>query len=490
MEELDNLRQIRVEKLRALIKQGVDPYPAETKRTHAVGETLASFNSLSKAKKKITLTGRLMSKREHGGLIFSDIQDESGKIQILFKKDELKNDDWNLITNLIDIGDFMEAVGTLFVTKRGEKTLLINKFKLLTKTLRQLPEKWYGLTEHETRFRQRYLDLLINPEVKQRFVTSHKITQAIRSFLIKEGFIEVETPALQPLPGGALATPFKTYYEALDTDVYLRIAPELYLKRLIVGGFEKVFEFARVFRNEGMSTQHLQEFTMLEFYLAYATYEDLMKLTEKMLSSVIKQTLGTTKVKFGDKTLDFKTPWPVHSFRDLIFKETKIDIDKLPTVEDLQKAIKAKKITLTYKGKAGRGKLIDELYKETVRPKLVSPMFLVDHPLDLSPLAKKKTDNPEKVQRFQLIVAGMEIVNAFSELNDPIDQAARFKEQAKYRKEGDREAHLMDDDFVKALEYGMPPTAGWGMGMARLVATLTNAESIREAVLFPFVKPR
>ena len=490
MEELDNLRQIRVKKLKALIKQGIDPYPAESVRTHIASQVLGSFSSLSKGKKKITLAGRLMSKREHGGLIFSDIQDESGRIQILFKKDELKNSDWGIIADLIDVGDFIEATGNLFTTKRGEKTLLVSRFKLLTKTLRQLPEQWYGLTEHETRFRQRYLDLLINIEVKERFIISHKITQAIREFLIKDGFIEVETPALQPLPGGAIAAPFKTHYEALDTDVYLRIAPELYLKRLIVGGFEKVFEFARVFRNEGVSIQHLQEFTMLEFYQAYATYEDLMKLTEKMLGSVIKQVLGTTKVKFGDKVIDFKTPWPRHNFRDLILKETKIDIDKFPKVEDLQKEIKARKITLTYKGKAGRGKLIDELYKELVRPKLVNPMFLIDHPLDLSPLAKKKIDNPEKVQRFQLVVAGMEIVNAFSELNDPIDQANRFKEQVKHKKEGDKEAHLMDSDFVKALEYGMPPTAGWGMGMERLIVLLTNAESIREAVLFPFVKQK
>jgi len=490
MEELDHLRQVRIEKLKALIRQGVDPYPAESKRTHTIAQALAGFSSLSKGKNKIVLAGRLMSKREHGALIFSEVQDEGGKIQLLFKKDELKSSDWEIVANLIDIGDFVETTGTLFITKRGEKTLLVNKFKLLTKTLRQLPEKWYGLSEHETRFRQRYLDLLINPEVKKRFVIAHKITQAIREFLIKDGFTEVETPALQPLPGGALATPFKTHYEALDTDVYLRIAPELYLKRLIVGGFEKVFEFARVFRNEGVSTQHLQEFTMLEFYQAYATYEDLIKLTEKMLSSVIKQVLGATKVKFGDKTLDFKTPWPRKNFRDLILKETKIDIDKFPKGEDLQKAIKAKKIVLAYKGRASRGKLIDELYKETVRPKLINPMFLVDYPLDLSPLAKKKANDPEKVQRFQLVVSGMEIVNAFSELNDPIDQAERFKEQARRRRAGDKEAHLMDNDFVKALEYGMPPTAGFGMGMERLVMLLTNAESIREAVLFPFVKPR
>src|SRR5690606_20560385 len=297
-----------------------------------------------------------------------------------------------------------------------------------------------------------------------------------------------DTPALQPLAGGALATPFKTHYEAMDTDVYLRIAPELYLKRLIVGGFERVFEFARVFRNEGVSTQHLQDFTMLEFYEAYATYEDLMDLTEEMLSKAISDVLGDNQFEYRGQVINMAGPWPRKSFRDLIQEYTEIDIDTYPTVDALSSAIKAKGIKLTYSGKAGRGKLIDELYKEKVRPSLMDPLFLVDHPLDLSPLAKKKTDDPEKVQRFQLVIAGMEVVNAFSELNDPIDQKERFDEQARLKTEGDADAHSADDDFVKALEYGMPPTAGWGMGVDRLVALVTDADNIREAVLFPFVK--
>lgn len=490
MEETNNLREIRVGKLEALIDMGIDPFPAQSHRTHILAEVDKKFSVLSKSKKNVSLAGRLMSKREHGGLIFAELKDHSGEFQLLFKKNALSKELWDVLSNLIDIGDFLQVSGNLFLTKRKERTLLVKKFMVLAKSLRPLPEKWHGLIDHETRFRQRYLDLLMNPEVKDRFIINHKLTQGIREFLIKRDFVEVDTPVLQVLPGGALATPFKTYYDALDANVYLRIAPELYLKRLIISGFEKVFEFARVFRNEGISTQHLQEFTMLEFYQAYATYEDLMKLTEEMLSTVIKKVIGDTKVKFGDKIINFKTPWPRKSFRDLILKETDIDINKFKTVKELQEIIKKKKIVLTYKGKAGRGKLIDELYKEKVRPKLINPIFLIDHPLDLSPLAKKKDRDSNEVQRFQLVVAGWEILNAFSELNDPVDQADRFREQAKQKKAGDKEAHSMDNEFIKALEYGMPPTAGWGMGMERLVAILTNAESIREAVLFPFIKSK
>jgi len=490
MSESDNLRQVRIDKLHELWDMGINPFPAKSKRTYLAKDADKNFSSLVKTNKEVTLAGRLMSKREHGGLVFSEIMDRSGNLQILFKKDELSKKLWSILINQIDIGDFVQVSGNMFLTKRKERTLIVKKLVILTKTLRSLPEKWHGLTDHETRFRQRYLDILMNPEIRDRFIISHKLTQAIRKFLIDRDFIEVDTPALQPLPGGAIATPFKTKYDALNTNVYLRIAPELYLKRLIIGGYERVFEFARVFRNEGMSSQHLQDFTMLEFYQAYATYEDLMKLTEEMLGSVIKEIMGSYKIKYQGKIIDFKTPWPRKSFKQLIKKETGIDIDKHETVTNLAKAIKSKKIKLTYTGKTNRGKLIDELYKETVRPKLINPVFLVDHPLDLSPLSKKKENDPSKVQRFQLVVHGIELVNAFSELNDPIDQKERFIEQAKHRKSGDKEAHFMDDAFVKALEYGMPPTAGWGMGMERLIVLLTNAESIREAVLFPFVKDK
>lgn len=488
-DSLDQIIEARLAKLETLRQKGIDPYPAGSNRTITTAEFIKTFPTLKKANKKVTLAGRLMAKREFGGLTFGLVKDFYGDSQILFKKDHFGDSHYDDL-ELIDVGDIIQVKGTAMVTKKGEKTLLVDTMQLLSKSLRPLPDKWHGLSDQETRFRQRYLDLLFNPEVKERFIIRHKLVQSIREFLVKREYIEVDTPALHALAGGALATPFKTFYEAMNTNVYLRIAPELYLKRLIIGGFERVFEFAKVFRNEGTSTQHLQEFIMLEFYEAYATHEDLMKMTELMLSSTIKQVMGTTKVKFGEHTLDFKAPYPRKSFRDLIFESTKIDIDKYPTVEELSEVLRAKKINLTFKGKAGRGKLIDELYKELVRPKIINPIFVIDHPLDLSPLAKKKEDDPEKVQRFQLTVMGMELLNAFSELNDPVDQKQRFADQAKLKKAGDIEAHSADEDFVTALEYGMPPTAGWGMGVERLLMLVTNADSSREAVLFPFVKDK
>lgn len=488
-ESLQQIINHRLDKLAKLREKGIEPYPSKSRRALDVADFLMKFPSLKKSKRKVTLTGRLMNWREFGGLTFGVLKDFSGEVQIVFKKNEFGTSAYRDL-GLIDIGDILQVSGSAFVTKKGEPSLLVRRMTLLSKSLRPLPEKWHGLQDQETRFRQRYLDFLFNSQVKERFILRHRLVQAIRDFLIKRDFIEVDTPALQPLPGGALATPFKTRYDALNTDVYLRIAPELYLKRLIIGGFEKVFEFARVFRNEGISTHHLQDFTMLEFYQAYADYEDLMKLTENMFRHIFKEVLGKTKVKYGKQTINFKTPWPRKSLRELIKKETGIDINEFPTVNLLAAEIKRKKVKLTYKGKAGRGKLIDELYKEKVRPKIVDPIFVIDHPVDLSPLAKRKEFDESKVQRFQLVVAGAEIVNAFTELNDPLDQRERFKEQARQKKAGDREAHSMDEDFVKALEYGMPPTAGWGMGMERLLAVVSGADSIREAVMFPFVKDK
>lgn len=489
MESLDQIRAFRLEKLAKLREKGIDPFPAESARTDTGAYLIEKFDKFLQNKKSVTLAGRLMAKRTFGGLTFGVIRDMSGEMQVLWKKDHIGDEAYDDL-ELLDIGDIIQTTGTAMLTQKGEKTLLLDSFTMLAKSLRPLPDKWHGITDQETRYRQRYLDLLMNSEVKQRFLIRHGLVQGIRNFLIARDYIEVDTPALQPLAGGALATPFKTFYEAIDAEVYLRIAPELYLKRLVVGGFERVFEFARVFRNEGVSTQHLQDFTMLEFYEAYATYEDLMEMTEEMLVKVITDVLGTTKFTFGEKTIDIAGPWPRKSFRDLILEYTEIDIDDHATADSLQAAIRSKGIKLSYAGTAGRGKLIDELYKETVRPKLVDPLFLIDHPLDLSPLAKKKTDDPNKVQRFQLVIAGMEMLNAFSELNDPIDQKERFDQQARLKGEGDAEAHSADDEFVKALEYGMPPTAGWGMGVDRLVALVTNTDTIREAVLFPFVKDK
>ena len=489
MESLDQIREFRLKKMEELRARGIDPFPAKSERTTTIGYFVDKFEKYIDAGKPQTLVGRLMARRTFGGLTFGVLRDGYGEVQVLLKKDHL-GDELYADLDLIDMGDILQVWGMPMLTQKGERTLMIDGYKMLAKSFRPLPDKWHGITDQETRYRQRYLDLLMNPEVKRRFEIRHHLIQSIRNYLIGQGFWEVDTPAIQPLAGGALATPFKTHYEAIDADAYLRIAPELYLKRLIVGGFERVFEFARVFRNEGVSTQHLQDFTMLEFYYAYADYEDLMKMTEEMLVLAIGKSLGAAKFDYSGKTIDMQGPWPRKSFRDLILEYTKIDIDQHLTVESLQAEIRSKGIRLNFSGTAGRGKLIDELYKETVRPNLVNPIFLIDHPLDLSPLAKKKEDDPTKVQRFQLVVAGMEIVNAFSELNDPIDQKERFDEQARLKNEGDADAHSADDDFVKALEYGMPPTAGWGMGIDRVVALITDADTVREAVLFPFVKDK
>lgn len=486
---LDQIREFRLKKMEELRSRGIDPFPAKSSRTTTIGYFVEKFDKFNELAKPQILVGRLMARRTFGALTFGLLRDGYGEVQVLWKKDNLGEDVYSEL-GLVDIGDILQVSGLPMLTQKGEKTLLVEKTVMLAKSLRPLPDKWHGITDQETRYRQRYLDLLMNSEVKRRFEIRHDLVQAIRNYLIGQGFWEVDTPAIQSLAGGALATPFKTYYEAIDAEAYLRIAPELYLKRLVVGGFERVFEFARVFRNEGVSTQHLQDFTMLEFYQAYADYEDLMKMTEEMLVLAVGKALGTTKFDYQGKTIDMATPWLRKSFRDLILEHTHIDIDNHPTVDSLQAQIRSKGIRLNFAGTAGRGKLIDELYKETVRPNLINPVFLIDHPLDLSPLAKKKEDDPDKVQRFQLVVAGMEIVNAFSELNDPLDQKERFDEQARLKGEGDVEAHSADDDFVKALEYGMPPTAGWGMGIDRLVALVTNADTIREAVLFPFVKDR
>jgi len=476
----------RKKHLLALQELGIEVYPSQSGREATLAEAVRFFTRFKK-KKSITLSGRLIAKREHGGLVFGDLIDEGGRLQVMFRENKLG--EAFKILELIDVGDFLEVTGKLTLTKRGEKTLEAGKWRILSKSLRPLPSRWYGLREIETRFRKRYLDIMLNPEVGERFIAKHKIIQAIRSFLIKEGFIEFDTPALQPIAGGALATPFKTYHEAENLEVFLRIAPELYLKRLIIAGFEKVFEFARVFRNEGVSREHLQDFTMLEFYQAYADFRDLMKLTEKLIVWAVKEISPNLKVKVGGRTINFKPPWKKSSLREVIKRYSGIDIDKAHDQEMLWQEIKERKINLTFKGKASWGKLVDELYKETARSHLLGPIFLTDHPLELSPLAKRKASDPNKVERFQLVINGSEIVNAFSELNDPIDQKERFEEQLKHRKEGDKEAHPYDADFIEALEYGMPPTAGWGMGVERLVAILTNAGSIREAVTFPFLKP-
>lgn len=483
---IDKLKQAKLDKLEKIKKLGIDPYPAKSRRTHKIEKALKGFDGLSQSGKEIYLVGRIRTIRTHGGLTFADIEDESGKIQLLFKSDEIGKAAYGFIENL-DIGDFLEARGTLFTTKKGEKTLNVKEYKILAKSLLPLPEKRHGLKDEEERYRKRYLDLIMNKEVRNLFLKRTEFVNNIREYLNKNNYLEVETPVLENIPGGADAEPFITHHNKLDIDLYLRISLELHLKRLIIGGFEKTYEMGRVFRNEGISTQHLQEFTMLEFYWAYADYEDLMKFIEDFYTAIIQKTFGTLEIKYKDSTLNFKTPWPRIDYREIVLKESGVDIDKYPAKEDMQKALEEKGIKVD--PKAGRGRLIDQLYKKLVRPKLIQPSFLVNHPLDISPLAKKQISDKTKTQRFQVLVSGAEVGNGFSELNDPIDQKERFVLQAALREAGDKEAQMMDEDFVQALEYGMPPTAGFGVGIDRFFMILINQESIRDTVFFPMMRP-
>jgi lysyl-tRNA synthetase class 2 len=393
---------------------------------------------------------------------------------------------------LVDIGDFVGAKGEMFTTKTGEKTLQASQYQFLGKCFRPLPEKWHGLTDVETRYRQRYLDLVMNAETRNRFLLRSKLVSEMRSFLEKRNFIEVETATLQANPSGALARPFITHHNTLDIDLYLRIAPETYLKRLIVGGFTNIFEFARCFRNEGISPQHLQEFTMVEGYSAYWNYEDNMKLIRDMFLHLIEKCFGTLVVKIGEQEVDFGRDWPRVTFRELILKDCGIDIDEYKTTAELLKVIRSKRIELEHEEPEvlSRGNLIDLLYKRVSRPKIVQPTFLVAHPIDLSPLARANDQNPDLTDRFQLIVNGAEIVNAYSELVDPIEQRKRLEEQAARHSEGDEDAMVKDDDYVTAMEYGMPPISGWGLGIERLIQFLTNCDNIKDCVLFPTSRPK
>lgn len=479
---------IRRQKLEKIIKEGIEAYPARTGRSLSCAEVKENFQKLAKSKKTIILAGRLVLVRGHGGATFAHLNDGTDKFQILLRKDVVGEKQHQFFKDLIDIGDFIEAEGTLFTTKTGEPTLEVKKFKLLTKSLLPLPEKWHGLADMEIRFRQRYLDLIANPEVKKIFEKRSLIIKTIRDFFDQQGFLEVETPILQPIPGGANARPFVTHHNALNIDLYLRIAPELYLKRLIVAGFEKVYEIARCFRNEGIDRAHNPEFTQIEFYQAYADYNDLMKLTENFMESVVKNVCDKLTIEYQGKKIDFTAPYPRITFREALIKYAGIDIEKLKTKELL--IAETKKLGLEIDKIWSRGKILDEIFKELIRPKIVDPTFLLDHPIELSPLAKKKPDNPDYVERFQLLIAGMEICNAFSELNDPIDQEERFRQQQSLKEAGEEEAQNFDEDFIEALKYGLPPTAGEGIGIDRLAIILSDVHNIREVILFPTLRPK
>ena len=487
MATLDELRKIRLRKLSAIKKAGIQVFPARTRRTHSISEALESFASLARSKKELILAGRIRSLREHGGSTFLHIEDGTGQLQAFLKKDRVGERGYKFFLDNFDIGDFTELRGTLFKTKRGEKTIEVSDFKILAKSLLPLPEKWHGLKDEEERFRKRYLDLLFNKEVKEKFEKRQQIIKILRDFLDKKGFLEVETPVLQSIYGGADARPFKTHINAFDMDMYLRISLELPLKRLVVAGFEKVYEMGRVFRNEGVDRQHNPDFTELEFYWAYADYKDMMKFTEQMLVSLVKKLFGQTKIKYEEKEINFKTPWPRVEYGKLIKKYTKLDIDTL----NLQSLLReAKKFGLAPEENWSKGKVIDEIYKKIVRPKVWEPTFVIHHPSEMYPLAKQRYEKEKEAETVQLLVAGWELVKAYSEQNDPILQRKAFEEQEELFRKGLKEAQRMDMEFVEALEYGMPPTAGFGMGIDRLVALLTDSHSLREVILFPTMKPK
>jgi len=493
----------RLQKLKDIQEAGQIAYLDQYKRTHKcleakeIGEKDGVRDTeeiMKKAKSDMKICGRLMTFRSHGKLSFGQLQDVSGRIQICFMQDVLGKDKYKTLKK-IDIADFLGCEGELFVTKHGEITLLVTDFQLLSKALRPLPEKFHGVKDQETIYRQRYLDLATNPESRSRFEFRSIFLQKLREFYTNNGFLEVETPVLASSASGALATPFVTHHNALDTDFFLRIAAgETYQKELVGGGFERIFEIGKVFRNEGMDPSHLQEFTMNEFYAAYWNYEDLMKFTEEMFEFLLKETIGTLEVEIVDRDgkaqkVNFKGPWPKHSMRDLIKKDSGIDINKYNSAKDLLKEIKAKKIDIEDADKLGLGNLIDHLYKKVSRPKLIGPMFLINHPTELSPLSRRNDENPKVTDRFQLVVNGWEIVNAYSELINPLQQAEAFQSQSEAKAEGDEEAHGKDDEFVLAMEHGFPPMAGWGMGIDRIVALLTQQDNLKDVVLFPLMRP-
>lgn len=480
---LSEVRKIRLEKIKKLKDLEINPYPSKLN-----GRRIEIKKAREKLGKESAVAGRIWAIREHGNSVFADLKDETGKIQLFFQKKRLDKN-FKLI-KLLDIGDFIWVKGGVFKTQAGEITIDVDEFQLLTKSVRPLPSTWHRLKDVEEKYRQRYVDLLLNPEVKSVFEKRAMIVRFLRKYLDERGFIEVKTPALQVVYGGATAKPFITHHNALDIDLYLRISDELYLKRLIVGGFEKVYEICTDFRNEGIDRWHNPEFSQLEFYWAYANYEDLMKLTEKMLSYVAKRVTGSVLVKYAEQEIDFSPPWRRISFTEAIANETGIDLEGIKNLADLKREIRKKGIRLESKDTKDVPSLLDALYKVTVRPKIVNPTFITDHPYSMRPLAKRREDAPDKVESFQLVVAGAELINAYSELNDPQDQRKRWEEDIKRAKEsGAAEYQVVDEDYIRALEYGMPPTAGWGLGIDRFTAILTNQHSIKDTILFPTLRP-
>ena len=497
---LERITGQRLDSLNRIRAQGINPYPNSYHPSHTIKEAAALFEQQGEFSQAIQLAGRVTAKRKMGKMAFLDIRDGSGKLQFCFRYHVLGQEKYDLLKE-VDIGDIIGAEGRLFRTKTGEITLQVSDFTMLCKALQPLPEKWHGLVDVEKRYRQRYLDLIANEETKTIFVLRSRLITAIRDFLNKQGFIEVETPVLQAQAGGALARPFITHHLALDEDSYLRIALELHLKRLVIGGFDKVYEIGRVFRNEGISVKHNPEFTLLECYQAYGDYNDMMNLVEGMTSQIAQEVLGTTEIEFAGNKINLSPRWQRVTLREAIEKATRqgdkpgIDFEQYPDAESLLKAA-AKLAEAAFEGKVlelgdkpSRGKVIDTLISTFVEPKLIQPTFLLDYPTEMSPLAKRKPGAEHLVERFEAFINGVEIANAFTELNDPVEQRERFRRQLKERI-GDEEVEIADEDFLQALEYGMPPTGGLGIGIDRLIMLLTSQNSLREVILFPQLRTR
>ena len=500
MAEYNSLEKIRLQKVEELRAEGVEPYPTRAKRTHTSAQAIAEFEKDETAEVKVTLAGRIRSMRPKGKLCFAHIEDGDGKIQLFLRVNEVEEDRLAFFNKMFDLGDFVEATGTMMRTKAGEPSLQVLDFNLLAKSISPLPAdkdvtqedgtvvRYASLDDVELRARQRYADLAVNPEVRDTFRKRAKLIKSLRTFLDEHNFLEVETPILQPLYGGAAARPFTTHHNELDQDMYLRISFELYLKRLLVGNLERVYEIGRDFRNEGVSFKHNPEFTQLEFYWAYADYLQVMELTEQMVAYAAEQVTGSTKVTFGEHELEFKPPWKRVEMRQGILETSGIDIAEHKTAEALLKAINQKLPKAAPDPKATRGKLIDFLVSEYLEPTLIQPTFLYNYPRDISPLAKSMPGDPLTVERFEGYVAGFELCNAFTELNDPLDQEQRFLEMGRDYENDDEEKHPLDEDYLRAMRYGMPPNGGFGMGVDRLTMVLTNKHSIREVLLFPALR--
>lgn len=487
MASLEEIRTERIRKLKLLKESGVNPYPIISERDFTVGKAVKQFSKLSK-KKSVCLVGRVMAIRGQGALIFFNINDGTGTIQGMLKKGDTKDNTLKLFEDTVDIGDFISAKGKFFTTKRKEKTILVSEWTMLSKSLRPLPDKWHGLQDTEERFRRRYLDTLMSPEVKERFIVRGEIIAELRSILNGDEYLEVETPILQLLAGGATAEPFNTHHNTLDIDLNLRVAPELYLKELLVGGFPKVYELGRNFRNEGIDVTHNPEFTMLEFYEAYSDAGKQMAFIEKMMKRVVKKTTNKSEIEYDGKKIDFGKKFAVVGYLDLLKRYALITHPESITRDEL--VLKAKQLAVTVMSQDTPDKIMDSIYKKVCRPHLIQPTFIIDYPVAFSPFAKKSEENPMFIDRFQLVIGGFEVVNAFSELNDPEDQRERYVEQDKKRKGGEAEVSPSDEAYLEAMEYGMPPAGGVGIGVDRLTMVITGQKNIREVILFPTLRPR